>query len=317
MNITKKNHYNPCFWTAYWNYEYYSQKLKNIEIKQKAREQKVVTLNLKSDIIIIQKTGQIFFEKNAGIADLFKDNILRFCQRSFPQKYDNLVQYFDKEPDNAIIDFENHFTEYENLYKSELEKTIITASIPNISVKTSLSFFLLTQLIRNHYSFNQIISLYESQVKSKFEFFIDIHNNFSNRDQLLKLLWPFLSSKWVLYKTSSYKFPLSDNPLLIRPFHIMIALAPDLMLEIDLKEKFGIEMICEYKDRISFHKYEEFKKRTIENSSKEIIFGNEQLLLILQKSKTYKNHLSKIENARLEKNYVNRGFGADNNVRST
>ena len=26
MPITKENHYNPCFWTAYWNFHYYQNK---------------------------------------------------------------------------------------------------------------------------------------------------------------------------------------------------------------------------------------------------------------------------------------------------
>ena len=298
MTITKRNHYNPCFWTAYWNYEYFNNKIEKKDIYQKPREQLVYSLNLKSNEIIIQKTEKVFFEKGAGLADLSKDDVLKYCQKNQPEKYEEMVEYFEKEPSAVLIDFENHFTEFENLYKSVLENTIIHASIPDISIKTSLSYFLLIQLIRNHYTLNQTISQYEFLGKAKFEVFMDIKNAVSDSDHLLKLIMPFLSSKWTLYKTRRYKFPLSYNPVLIRPFHIMIALAPNLMLEIDLKQKVSVEEICEHKDIMPFHKYAEFKKRTIENSSREIIFGNDQLLLIWKKTKTYKDHLSRIKNAR-------------------
>jgi hypothetical protein len=38
----------------------------------------VFSLNLKTDKIILQKIEKVFFEKRAGIADLSKDDVLKF-----------------------------------------------------------------------------------------------------------------------------------------------------------------------------------------------------------------------------------------------
>jgi len=69
-------------------------------------------------------------------------------------------------------------------------------------------------------------------------------------------------------------------------------------LEVDLKKTVSDKDVCEHKTGLMFYKYYEFKKRTIENSSREIIFGNEKLLLSWQKSRIFKNHLTRIKNAR-------------------
>lgn len=295
MPITKKNHYNPCFWSAYWNFDYYKAKSNGINLK--AREQKVFTLNLNSNKIIVQKTEQIFFEKNAGLADLTKEEVLSYCKRVKLDEYDNMKNYFDNNPEDTVLDFENHFTGFENLYSTELENTILSASIPDISMKTILSFFIITQLLRNHNTLNHTFLEYKNQNKAKFEVFLDLKNTFSDRNQLLNLIAPFFSSKWTLYKIRNYELPLSDSPLLIRPFHIMIALAPDLLLEIDLKTKVKPADICEYQEYIPFDKYKEFYKRTIENSTREIIFGDEETLSTIKNSEIYKNHILKMKNA--------------------
>ncbi len=37
MKLTKRNHYNPCFWTALWNESYYQQVVSGIEGKKSPR----------------------------------------------------------------------------------------------------------------------------------------------------------------------------------------------------------------------------------------------------------------------------------------
>ena len=298
MTITKRNHYNPCFWTAYWNDVYYNNKIKGTENSQKPREQFVYSLNLISEKVLTQKVENIFFEKSACIATLRQDEVLSYCERNFPEKLTSIIEYLKKDPSDTLIDFENHFTEYENMYKETLENTIISRRIPDISAKTYLSFFLYIQLIRNHNTLREAISLYKYFGKAKFELLLNIKHTMSDPEQLLRNILPFLSSKWTLYKANKHIFPLSDNPLLIRPLHIMVALAPDLMLEVDLKKTVSDKDVCEHKTGLMFYKYYEFKKRTIENSSREIIFGNEKLLLSWQKSRIFKNHLTRIKNAR-------------------
>lgn len=82
MSITKKNHYNPCFWTAFWNIEYLDSHRNNAIENLDPRKMNVCVLNLKANKIILQKTEKIFFERNAGLAVVSEENIINYCKRA-------------------------------------------------------------------------------------------------------------------------------------------------------------------------------------------------------------------------------------------
>lgn len=294
MGITEKNHYNPCFWTAYWNFDYLSSKRKGELKKDKSREQQIFSLNLKSNKILQQKTQNAFVDKGAGLAVITKEDALDFCKRLYPDSYQELYEYYKTNPNELTLDFENHFTGIENQYKAYLERAIIMESINSIEDKLFISFFLVTQLLRNHNHLKETIFLFENNGQKKFEMFINLKHALSNPNELMKWVEPFLFSKWKLYKTSGFKLPLSDNPVLMRPYHVFLPLAPDLLLEIDLKKKVTETNICTTSKGLPWWKYFKFRKRTIENSSREIIYGEENLLLKWQSSRYYKKHLKKL-----------------------
>ncbi len=295
MNLTKKNHYNPCFWTAFWNNEYLEGKRKGFNNLTKPRDVQICSLNLKSNKIILQKTENVFFDKGAGLADLTKENALDYCQRALPEQYDELKKYYDKNPEDLYLDFENHFTGMENCVNPSLEKVIINRKIEDIKDKTFISFFIFFQIIRNHNELNFATHFFQTRNLAKFEMFLEMKHAFSDQKMLLKLIFPFLSSKWILYKLKENKLPLSDNPTLIRPFQIFLPLAPDLLLEIDLKKKVNEKNICVTQKGITYFQYKELKKRTIENSSREIVSGDSGILLKIMKSKNYNRHLQNIK----------------------
>lgn len=291
MGITEKNHYNPCFWTAYWNFDYLSNKRKGEQKKDKAREQQIFSLNLKSNKVLQLKTQNAFVDKGAGLAVITKDDALDFCKRMHPESYQELYEYYRTDSSELTLDFENHFSGIENQYKDHLERAIISESINTIEDKFFLSFFLVTQLLRNHNHLQETISLFKSNGKKKFEMFLNLKHALSNQNEVRKWVEPYLFSKWKLYKTSSFKFPLSDNSVLLRPFHVFLPLAPDLLLEIDLKKKVSEKNVCTTSKGLPFWKYAKFRKRTIENSSREIVYGEENLLVKWQSSKLYKRQL--------------------------
>jgi len=70
LGLTKKNHYNPCFWTALWNIDYFNAFKNHCETKLLARNQKVFSLNIKADKIIPTTTENVHFEKHLGIAEI-------------------------------------------------------------------------------------------------------------------------------------------------------------------------------------------------------------------------------------------------------
>lgn len=295
MNLTKKNHYNPCFWTAFWNNEYLLGKRKGCNDLSKPRDVQIYSLNLKSNKIVQLKTENVFFEKGAGLAELTKENILDYCQRAFPDQHQGLSKYYEQNPEDLILDFENHFTEIENSYRPILEKVIVNSKIEDITDKTFLSFFVFFQIIRNHNELKFASQFFQRKNMAKFEMLLELKHTISDPKILLKLILPYLSSKWILYKLKENKFPLSDNPVLIRPLHILLPLAPDLLLEIDLKKTVNENSICVTHKGISYFKYKELKKRTIENSSREIVYGDSGILLKIMKSNNYNRHLQNIK----------------------
>ncbi|GAH09143.1 unnamed protein product, partial [marine sediment metagenome] len=124
MNITKRNHYNPCFWTAYWNSEYLDAKRQASNQTLHPRETEIYSLNIKSNKILIQKTRNVFFKKGAGLAKITREDALSYCNRAFPDEFENIDKYYDRHPEDIYIDFENHFTEFESFFRPSLEKVI-------------------------------------------------------------------------------------------------------------------------------------------------------------------------------------------------
>ena len=102
MGITKKNHYNPCFWTAFWNPEYLDASRSGETLDTKPREQVIYSLNLKSNKILRLKTENIFFDKGAGLATITRDNALDYCKRAFPNEYKGLKKYYDEHPGDLM-----------------------------------------------------------------------------------------------------------------------------------------------------------------------------------------------------------------------
>lgn len=293
-SITEKNHYNPCFWTACWNSAYLSSLRKSDTIRGRPRDEEVFNLNLKSNKIIKCKTKNVFYEKRAGIAEIKKEDALDYCNRAFPNEYDGLRSHYEEHPKDHFLDFENHFTCIEDLYKPYLENVIVRRAIESIQEKTFLSYFIFTQIFRNHNHWLEAVSVFEQNKMAKFEMILGFKQDLTNRDSLIRLISPYLLSTWKLYRTKENKFPLSDNPVLIRPLHIFLPLAPDLLLEVELNKKTSLEEICSHFEEVPSNVYEEVIRRTIENSSREIVFGKKELLEDLQKNEIVKQHLKNI-----------------------
>lgn len=269
----------------------FESKKVNLEFNQNVRETKVNTLNLKSNRLLVCKTENIFFQKKAGIAKLTKEGINKSLERIFPNQN---IKNHDENLIDSIIDFENHFTTIENTYKKSLEKVILTNEKLSLEDRVDLSTFIVFQLFRSPFFLNKMIAEFENNEMEKFELLITFKNILSKKESLIKFIGQYLFSEWRIYKISKNIFPLSDNPIMIKDKNLMVALAPDILLELNLKKtEKNIENFI-YKKRITYFKQHEFIKRTIKNSSIEIIFGNEEKLKNIQNSNAYKKHLLEI-----------------------
>lgn len=261
----------------------------------RSRNTKIFVLNLRSNKILFQKTDNVFFEKKAGIAKITRAEALEYCRQFFPGQYEELRSYYDKNPSDLIMDFENHFTGLEDSYKDSLEELIINQKIAGIVHKTEISFFIAFQLLRNHTALKQAEEFYKHQNLAKFVVFVDLKHTLSDTNKLGSLILPYVSSRWTLYKSKKMIFPLSDNPVLYRPKHIFLPLSPDLLLEIETDRKVEPAKRCKVKRRISKRLVNEIIQRTIENSSREIVSFDENSLVQIQQSEAFRSQIQLVD----------------------
>ncbi len=80
MKFTKRNHYNPCFWTALWNEDYYSRATKNHAHLLPCRDHAVCALNVKSGQIHKSKVDNIHYDKNLGVAEISRTAAEEFAK---------------------------------------------------------------------------------------------------------------------------------------------------------------------------------------------------------------------------------------------
>ncbi|XLS29624.1 hypothetical protein ACJD0Z_02110 [Flavobacteriaceae bacterium M23B6Z8] len=264
MSITKKNHYNPCFWTAYWNYQYYHNE--EYRRKNSPRIQKIYSLNIKADNIFPTITEKVFYEKRMGLAEI---------------------------KDDVILDFENFFTIQENSAKSVLIKVIKQNNIESLEEKTWIASFIYDLMIRHYENFNSLVDKYISNGKNKIDFLIDLNNDYSSTEFHKSQIIPLIASEWSIYLSKEFKFPLGDNPILINNKNILLAISPKMLLKINYKKHVTPEKICEIKHKMSCYTYRNFVYRTITSSNREIIFDNIDVLEKWRKSKVY---LKKVKN---------------------
>jgi hypothetical protein len=264
MSITKKNHYNPCFWTAYWNYQYYHNE--EYRRENSPRIQKIYSLNIKADNIFPQTTEKVFYEKRMGLAKI---------------------------NDDAILDFEDFFTTHENLPKKVLIKVIEQNNIESLEEKTLIASFISDLMIKHYENFNSSVDKYISHGKKKIDFLIDLNNNYSSTVFHKSQIIPLIASEWIIYLSKEFKFPLGDNPILINNKNILVALSPKMLLKINYNKLVMPEKICEVKHTMNCYTYRDFVYRTIASSNREIIFDNIDVLEKWRKSKVY---LKKVKN---------------------
>lgn len=287
MQLTRKNHFNPCFWTAFWNIDYLETIRSFNPDKGKSRNALVWTLNLRSNKIFNVKTENVFFEKDGGNAEISIERL----KKKIPDVYQEIEK--DNEGDAYYkVDIENFLTEFENSLKPNLEKVVCTRHIESIEEKITISIFILFQIVRNH-GFQSFGAKMHNI--GKMESIIGLRLFFSDTKKLTQTIIPIIEAKWTLYCTKKHKFPLSDNPVLLRPHHIFFPLAPDMLLEINLAEKNVAGQICKAKQAIPFYKYWEYERKVIRNSSREIIFVERSYLEKIQKSRNFKRHIKVVE----------------------
>jgi hypothetical protein len=292
-SLTQKNHYNPCFWTAHWNPVYFASVRQNRPIPS-ARDQRVAVLSVKADKVYHNAVKNVHFEPNLGIAEVTMESADDFCRRNRPEIYESFKQTLKPEDYPVIIDFESLFGGLEGLrpYQALLE-VIKKNCITSAEEKIQIAHFILYQRSRCHAVMNAILEQSGKMGRDKFEPLIFLKWALSETRFLHPQIERMTLSRWMLYRLDHDTFPLSDSAVLLKPGSIMATLSPRLLLEINL----GVQELGQFHQNwIEPEKLAEFRRRTIGNTFREIIFGDQKVLEEWQRDPCFRQRVETIRN---------------------
>jgi hypothetical protein len=278
MNVTKRNHYNPCFWTAFWNRDYYDASLHGSPSRLIPREQVVYALNVKSGSIRDAKVDDVHFDKNLGFAEITFESAKKFCKRHHPDKYDDFCRNSRNDQYPVYIDFEDILSKFEDLppYRILLD-VVKRQDLTSRDEKAFLASFIYLQWLRSHAIMNAAIEWGLAHDVEKFEHFVLLKWALSTPEFLYAPVAQLVSLHWTFYRTDEDTFPLTDSPILMHEKSVVIALSPRLLLKLTPGTQ-ADEDTWYAVNHIQKSKIEEFRRLTIENTFREIIFSDRNLL---------------------------------------
>jgi hypothetical protein len=272
---TKKNHYNPCFWTAHWNPRYFEAVQKGLQ-RPNARHQTVHVLNVKSSKLYEQVVENVHCDKGVGIAEVTLEMADEFCRRYNPQKLESFRRSFKPGDFPVTIDFESVFEGLERL----LPYTVLLEVIKNNCItsaveKAQLAHFVIYQRSRSHAVMNVVLECAEKMGVAKLEPLLNLKQLLTDQHFLMNQVQSMVLSRWTIYRLDRDTFPLSDSAVSLKAANILVTLSPRLLVEINLRDR-GVELI--HRNRIEPHKLAEFRRRTIGSAFREIIFSDPAVL---------------------------------------
>jgi hypothetical protein len=275
QKFTDKNHYNPCFWTAHWNPAYLRAVKLNLA-RPDARKAVVNVLNVKANRIYQSPCKDVHFSKHLGIADITPEEMKKFVKRRFPNKYAAFEEYMKDHDYDVFMNFEEFFTGIEKLLPYQtLRRVIKTNMVAGAIDKSNLSTFIIWQNLRCHSVMSALLEQASKAGRTKFETFLEIRLMLQNTDIMYEKTLKLGLAEWKLYQVEQDTFPLGDSAISFTPENVMAALSPRHLLEIDLTTA---DLGCTHYNRISPEKLMEYRRRTIANAFKEIIFSDQNTL---------------------------------------
>ena len=299
MKLTKRNHYNPCFWTALWNPDYFRLVAAGEGTSSPSRKQPVHALSVKSGIAFPTTVERIHYDKNLGVAEITREAAEGFVRRHHPDLHEQFVRENVNATYPVFIDYEEILTAIENLPPYQiLLKVALTDQIESAMEKANIGSFVILQWLRSHAIMNAMIDWHHELGYSKFEHFIKLKWMLSDTTTLFNLINPIVCCQWTLFAASSETFPLCDSPILVKPQSVMVVLSPKLLLEIEphIKAQEDQLPVCQ---QISTGKLEEYRCRTIGNTFREII-GDKHILERWQDTPEFRTRIDLMQDV---KNY--------------
>ena len=294
--FTKRNHHNPCLWTALWNGAFFETLVSGMGPTASARKQVVFSLNVRSSKIYETTVERVHFDQGLGFAEITPDAMKAFCRRWHPDKYDDMAKYVKENPESLFLDFEDILQAVEQIagYKSLIEAARL-GGISSPEHRGFLTCLLVIHAMRSYEMMQAMLDVTDSLGIAKWEYFWVLKNAWSDQALLAQATMPLASSRWTLYRTRIDRFPLCDSPVMIGPHTLMAVISPRLLLEVDLNVA-GREDEWHVKEGISPSKFREFRRRAIKNSFKEIIFSNREELELWRNDPEFRSRVAMMSN---------------------
>lgn len=294
MSLTKNNHFNPCFWTAFWSKDYYQQKISGKASNLTARKQSVYSLNIRANKIFQTSVANVHYDKGIGQAEITAESALAYCKEAFPADYLSFAKKHDPNDYPLIMDFESFLTGTEHLAPyTTLREVVVNGDLRHREDKVNLGCFLIIQQMRGHAILNAMVEATEFIGQPKWRHFLFFRHILSNPDSLMQLISPIIFSKWLLHRTQTHSFPLCDSPILIQSGRLMAALSPHLLLEVNMTQP-SDPGEWQTRDGIHKSKLKEYMRRTIGNTFKEIIFSDIDVLETWRNTDEFRQRVKKI-----------------------
>lgn len=256
----------------------------------------VYVLNVKSDKILYSNVDSVHFDKNLGVAEITFEAMMKFCRQYRPEFFEEFQKINHPDSYPLSINLEDFLTHLEgsDTYSVLLE-TIRNQTVITPYEKSMLACWIYIQLLRGHAAMSASLEWNAQIGIDKFEYFVLLKWALSDRKFLAKQIVPIALSHWMFYRTQSDTFPLSDSPVLVNDDSVIVTLSPRLILEMYNQPGVG-EISWDIKDGIDNQKLDEFQKRTIGNTFREIIFSDKQTLEEWKQTKAFKSRVKTMSN---------------------
>jgi hypothetical protein len=160
---------------------------------------------------------------------------------------------------------------------SSLMQAVKLGNFASVEHKGFLTCLLMMHAMRSYEFMSVAVDRTGRLGVDKWEYFWLLKNTWSSQPFLARAVTVPAFSEWTLWRTSDHTFPLCDSPVMMDRDSLMAVLSPRLLLQINLNAR-RPEHYWRVCDEVPRHVLAEFRRRSIANSFKEIIFHDPAIL---------------------------------------
>lgn len=291
INLTSKPHFIPCFWSALWNKQYYSDFKSNSINQEKCREVRLFLLS-KNRKDSNPKAKRVFVWKKLGLIRITPHELRMMKTRGqgiFKSIGDNGV--VDDETDRFDVSFEDIYSGIEKEVGYCNVLNIVKQGTVNSEDRIYISTFLVYHSLRSPYCISQLKLKYGHSENPEFEAYKEWYQWIigGKQERIAQLASLHYSSYWTLYNRETADVPLSDNPILQSGKKIYAILSPEYVLEIDCCKPQKPSAV-QY-SVLDVSKYLELKTEIIKQCSYDLVFNDFAVLNEWKSSAAWKEKI--------------------------